>query len=177
MKFFSDIRLLTLGLWLGAACFFVAVAQAAFAALPTRELAGSVVGNSLRILNFSGIAIGTFLLLTSLVVPRSVSKFWLWTERFLILIVISACAIGQFVINLMISSVRAQIGRPIDEVAMDDPLRIKFNDLHEYSVWLLITAAAAGLIAFFIVANRRFGPAELKTTNDPFDFDREFQKK
>ena len=31
MKFVSDIKLLLLGVWLGAACFFIGVAQTAFA--------------------------------------------------------------------------------------------------------------------------------------------------
>ena len=42
MKFVSDVRLLLLGVWLGAAVFFIAVAQSAFAVLPQRELAGAV---------------------------------------------------------------------------------------------------------------------------------------
>ena len=42
MKFLSDVRLLLLGLWLGAAVYFIAVAQSAFAVLPSRELAGAL---------------------------------------------------------------------------------------------------------------------------------------
>ena len=49
MKFFSDIRLLFLAIWLGAAVFFIGVAQSSFAVLPTRELAGSVVNRTLAI--------------------------------------------------------------------------------------------------------------------------------
>src|SRR5690606_19124043 len=52
MKFLNDIRLLLLGLWLGASVFFIAVAQVAFMVLPQRESAGAVVGGSLSILNF-----------------------------------------------------------------------------------------------------------------------------
>jgi glycerol-3-phosphate cytidylyltransferase-like family protein len=48
----------------------------------------------------------------------------------------------------MVSYVKAQMGRPIDEVPLEDPLRIQFNNLHEYSVWILVTGMIAALTAF-----------------------------
>ena len=65
------------------------------------------------------------------------------------------------------------MGRPIDEVALDDPLRIQFNTLHEYSVWVMFAGMAAALIAFFIISNRRFGPKQEKA--DVYDFSKEFK--
>ncbi len=181
MKFLSDIRLLLLAIWLGAACFFIAVAQSSFAVLPTRELAGAVVNRTLSVLNYSGMAIAVILLLTSLLVSKNANKFLIWGERFLLLLIAAACAVGQFVIGLMLLSVRAQMGKPVDEIAADDPLRIHFNNLHEWSVWVLMTGMAAALIAFFIIANRRFGTtaaaSSSTTTSDPFDFTKEFKKK
>lgn len=174
MKFFSDIRLLLLAIWLGAAVFFIGVAQTAFAVLPQRELAGAVVGRNLAILNFGGIGIAVILLLTSLVAATKISKFWLWIERFLLLFLAAACAVGQFVIGFWIASVRAQIGRPIDEVAVDDPLRVQFNMLHEYSVWVLFAGMIAALIAFFIISNRKFGAAP-DAKPDVYDFSKEFK--
>ena len=148
MKFISDIRLLLLGLWLGAAVFFIAVAQSAFAVLPQRELAGAVVNRTLSVLNYSGLAIGVVLLLTSWIVRSEVSRFWIWVERFLLLVLVAACAVGQFVIGLWLAMVKAQIGKPIDEVAADDPLRMQFDNLHEWSVWVLFAAMVAALLAF-----------------------------
>ena len=63
MKFLSDIRLLLLSVWLGAACFFIAVVQSAFAVLPAREMAGAVVNRTLSVLNYSGLAIAVVLIL------------------------------------------------------------------------------------------------------------------
>src|SRR5438552_14120628 len=124
MKFFSDIRLLLLGIWLGAACFFIGVAQAAFAVLQQHEMAGAVVGRTLAILNYSGIGIAALLIVSSLVAVKNVSRFWLWAERFLLLLVGASCAASEFMIGLWLSMLRSQMGRPIDEVAADDPLRI-----------------------------------------------------
>jgi hypothetical protein len=181
MKFLSDIRLLILGIWLGAACFFIAVAQSAFAVLPSPEMAGAVVNRTLSVLNYSGLAIALLLLLTSLIVRRDVSKFWIWIERFLLLIVAAACAVGQFVIGLMMLSLRAQMGKPLEEIAADDPLRMQFDVLHLNSQWVLMAAMIASLIAFFIISNRKFNPtvvasASGETTSNPFDFDKPFKK-
>ena len=162
MRFLSNVRLLLLGLWLGAACFFIGVAQSAFDVLPSRELAGSVVSRTLLILNLSGLIIGAILLLISFVKQPDMNRFRIWTERFLLLILTAACAVGQFVIGLWLSFIRTQIGRPIDEVAADDPLKIQFNNLHQYSVWLLLAGMIAALLAFFLIAQR----SEKKLTTD-----------
>ena len=61
----------------------------------------------------------------------------------------AACAIGQFVIGARLHDLRVKLGRPIDQVAPDNPLRIAFNDLHGYSVIILMTAMIAAIIAFF----------------------------
>ena len=174
MKFFSDIRLLLLAVWLGAAVFFIGVAQSAFAVLPERELAGLVVNRTLSILNYGGIVIAALLIVTSLISSKKVNQLWLWIERFLLLAVAAACAVEQFVIGFWLSSVRSQMGKPIDEVALDDPLRIQFNSLHQWSEWLLMAAMIAALIAFFIIANRKFNTAKADST-DVYDFQKEFK--
>jgi hypothetical protein len=155
MKFLSDFRALLIGLWLGAACFFsFAVAPSAFAVLPSREIAGSIVSRTLMIVNLSGLVIGLILLASSFIKRLDIKPFWLWTERFLLLILTLACAVGQFVIALWLSFIRAQIGKPIDEVAIDDPLRIQFNNLHQYSVCALAAGMIAALIFFFLIARK-----------------------
>lgn len=186
MKFLSDIRLLLLGLWLGAAVFFIGVAQTAFAVLPQRELAGAVVNRTLTILNFSGLGVAVLLLLLSAIAARNSNTLLLWLDRSLVIIVAIACAVGQFVIGFWLATVRAQMGgRPIDELAADDPLRVQFNQLHEYSVWVLFAGMVAALIAFFVIANRvrpavgkASGPivSSGRTTSDPFDFSKPFKK-
>ncbi|HTK37110.1 MAG TPA: DUF4149 domain-containing protein [Pyrinomonadaceae bacterium] len=175
MKFVSDIRLLLIGIWLGAAVFFIAVAQSAFAVLPQHELAGAVVNRTLAVLNYSGMAIGVLLILTSWIVRKEVSRFWIWVERFLLLVLVAACAVGQFVIGLWLAMVKAQIGKPIDEVAADDPLRMQFDNLHEWSVWVLFVGMVAALLAFFIVTNRKFDKAKPASPLGDFDFQKEFK--
>ena len=175
MKILSDFRLLLVGLWLGSACFFsFAVAPGAFAVLESRESAGLVVNRTLAIVNYSGLLIGIILLASSFISRETTNRFLLWTERFLLLILTAACAVGQFVIALWLSMIRGQIGRPVEEIALDDPLRVSFNTWHQYSVWVLVGAMIAALLAFFIISRKSFIKPTEKVSKD-FDFQNEFK--
>ena len=170
MRFLTDFRLLLIALWLGAACFFsFAVAPSAFGVLPSRELAGSMVSRTLLIVNISGIVIGAISILLSFVGTKGGNKIKIWSERFLLLILTAACAVGQFVIGIWLSYTKSQMGKPIDEVAADDPLRIQFNQLHEYSVWILVTAMIAALISFFLIGWKTTAKV-VEKKKDPYDF-------
>lgn len=175
MKFLSDIRLLLIGIWIGAACFFsFAVAPSAFGVIESRELAGLVVSRTLMIVNISGLIIGVILILTSFFKQNGIKPFALWTERILLIIMTAACVVGQFVIALWLSYIKAQIGKPIEEVPLEDPLRIQFNNLHQYSVWVLVTAVIAAIIIFFIVSRKTFSVAKTDKISKDFDFSSEF---
>lgn len=155
MRLLWDFRVLLLGLWLGAACFFsFAVAPSAFSVLPSREFAGLVVNRTLAIVNYSGFFVGLILLASSYAARQNVNRIKLWIEQGTLLLLTAACAFGQFVIAAKLNALRASIGRPIDEVAADDALRGAFNDLHGYSVMILMTAMIAALVAFFLIARR-----------------------
>ncbi len=170
MNFFTDIRRLLLILWLGAACFFsFAVAPSAFAVLPSREIAGAIVSRTLVIVNYSGLIVGLILLASSLVRQTNVNRFQLLAERLMLLILTLACAAGQFVIALWLSLLKGQIGRPIDEVAVDDPLRVQFNNFHQYSVWVLATAMIAALVAYFLMSRKSQNILTPEKTNVQFN--------
>lgn len=174
MRFIANLRALLIAIWLGAACFFsFAVAPSAFGILPSRELAGNLVSRTLTIIFLSGMAIGSILLVSTLLRRLDLKPFWIWTERFLLLIVVAACGVGQFVISAWLAVLRAQAGKPIEEVALDDPLRIQFDNLHQYSVWVLMTAMIAALIFYFIVTGKSAGNSAKGASKD-FDFQNEF---
>src|SRR3954465_14578947 len=100
MKFLSDIRVLLLGIWLGAACFFIAVAQSAFAVLPAREMAGLIVNRTLAILNYAGVTIAVILIVMSLIGSARINRVLLWLERILLFVMAGACLVAQVVIGL-----------------------------------------------------------------------------
>lgn len=155
MAWLADLRTFLVALWLGAAVFFTAaVAQSAFAVLPSRELAGAIVNRTLAVLNYAGIITGLILLASSVLNKEKVNRLKLWIEQGLLLFLTAACAFGQFVIGARLHNIREQTGRPIDELAADDPLRIAFGALHGYSVLVLAFAMLAALVVYFLIARR-----------------------
>ncbi|HRH44534.1 MAG TPA: DUF4149 domain-containing protein [Pyrinomonadaceae bacterium] len=168
LKFVGDLRSLLLALWLGAACFFsFAVAPSAFSVLPARDLAGSVVSRTLLIINLSGIVVGAILLLTSFLPSRNAKPFAVWIERLLLAILTIACVIGQFVIALWMSQIRTTVGKGIEELAEDDALRIQFNQLHQYSIYVLGAAMIAAALTYFLLGyrSRNTENKEIKTVS------------
>ena len=155
MALMAKFRSFLVAFWLGAAVFFsMAVAQSAFAVLPSRELAGAGVNRTLMILNYGGIAVGLILLASSIVNKAKVNRLKLWIEQGLLLFLTAACAFAQFVVGARLHALREQIGRPIDEIPADDPLRVAFGALHGYSVLILGLAMLAALIVYFLLASR-----------------------
>lgn len=158
MRFLTIFRLLLTALWLGCAVFFIGVAQSAFSVLDVpeiangRELAGAVVNRNLTIVNLSGLIIGAILIFTSFWGTKNLSRIGAWTERVLLILMTAACAVGQFVIITWMSFIRSQLGKPLVEIAADDPLLIRFNQLHQYSQWVLLTAMITALLAFFVIS-------------------------
>jgi hypothetical protein len=152
----GDVRLLLIAVWLGAAVFFFAVAQSAFAVLPTRELAGAMVGRTLAILNVGGFVI-SLVLLASVWVARNRSvrgALLLRAETASLLAMALATGVGHWFITARLAALRAAAGRPLDELARNDPLRVAFGSLHFYSVIVLCVAVTAAAVCLFSIARR-----------------------
>ena len=65
-----------------------------------------------------------------------------------------ATGTGHWLISARMQALRLSMGRPIDELAQSDPLRLAFNDLHGYSVAAMTTAMLAAIVAFVLIARR-----------------------
>jgi hypothetical protein len=144
-----EAQLALVGLWLGASGFFsLAVAPAAFAALPSRELAGALVGRLLPILFWSGAVVGVVLIALELLggeqryrVGRVVSAA----------VVVSACMVAQLAIAPRIAALRAAMSVSLADLAADDSQRIAFGRLHLWSVAWLGAAMLAAMVAAALV--------------------------
>lgn len=164
-----DVRLLLVALWLGGAVFFSAtVAPAAFSVLRSRnviyanEAAGSIVTRTLSILNMSGFMVALLLLASAFLFRRSVKRRTFIAEIVSLMVVAIATGVGQWVIAARMLGLRAAMGRPIDDVAIDDPLRASFNSLHGYSVGALGVAIIAAAVALLLIARRASKAEKLK---------------
>lgn len=140
--------------WLGAAMLFVAVvAPAAFAVLPTRTLAGALVGAVLPALFYTGIVLGSGLVLASLVTRRGriVTSGTVGG-----LIVALSCTAAQFVVAPRIERARGAIGAPIESLAPSDVRRVTFGRLHAASVlWLGVAIVGAAVVTTGAIASLR----------------------
>lgn len=132
--------------WLGAALLFAAVvAPAAFAALPSRTLAGALVGAVLPAVFYSGIVVGLGLSLAALVVGRGRIVTLGTVAGFLMAV---SCAAAELVVAPRIERARVAIGGPVESVPPSDPRRIAFGRLHAVSVlWLGVAVVGAATVA------------------------------
>jgi ABC-type transport system involved in cytochrome bd biosynthesis fused ATPase/permease subunit len=154
-----QLRLLLLGLWLGAAVFFgAAVAPALFNVLRgaglgnANELAGSMVTRLLGIINQGGLEIALFLFVTSFFVNRNQSRLARWAEVISLAIMAIMTGVSHWVISARMLELRRAMGAPIDQVSPIDPRRMSFDSLHRYSVMVMSIAMIAGLVAFVLAS-------------------------
>lgn len=137
----TEVLLLTL--WMGAALLFVAVvAPAAFLVLPSRTLAGALVGRVLPVIFYAGVVIGAMI-----VVLDIAGRTGAWTRTAAGAVSALACAVAQLVVGARIDRLRTAIGAPLDALSPDDPRRIAFGRLHAFSVGWLGIAMIAAIVA------------------------------
>jgi len=149
--------MLALAVWLGAAAFFsIAVAPALFAVLPSRSLAGEVVGRLLPAIFYSGMIVGGLVLVTQFRARGG----WNWRGRETAAgVMIVACAVAQLIVAPRIARLRVQIGGPLEILPADDARRVAFGRLHGASVaWLGLAMLAAAVI--LVIAARALNPSD-----------------
>jgi Domain of unknown function (DUF4149) len=145
-------RLTILGLWLGAMAFFsFVVAPSAFAVLQQRQLAGAMVSRTLNALEIIGIIAGA-LLIALLFFSRERDRAFLYELIALALMTVSML-VSHFVVSRRMHDLRMSLGE-IAQLAANDPARVEFDRLHQYSVWLM-GFDILGAIALIVYLARR----------------------
>ena len=154
------VRLTLLAFWLGAATVFSAVvAPALFDVLPTRTLAGLVVGRVLPVIFYAGIAISAIDLAVDLRGARHPGR--IATDAVMLL----ACGAAQLLVSPRIERVRAAIAGPIEQLDSADPRRVEFGRLHGVSVGLLGVAMIAALVAIIGLARTMIAAREARPSS------------
>lgn len=160
-------QLLALAAWLGAALFFaLVVAPAAFSALPSRDLAGALVGRTLPLLFLAGIAIGLIALGIELLGPRRRLRIGRAAASAIVAI---ACAVAQLGVAPRIAALRAGMTEPLASLAADHPQRVAFGRLHLISVaWLGVAVlACVAAMAMAVLALRAADADRLRGDRSP----------
>lgn len=148
--------LLSLVVWLGGLIFLAfVVAPTVFAPglLPSRHLAGTIVGSSLGALHWMGIIAGVIFLITSMVHSRLTagSAHVVAGRHLLVALMLLLTLISQFAISPKMHALRAQVG-VIDSQPLDSPLRVEFNRLHVWSEKFEQAVLLLGLAALYFTA-------------------------
>lgn len=149
--------LLSLSVWLGGILFFGAVlAPTVFSVLPTRALAGSVVNRSLYLLHMIGIVSGVIFLASSMLYSKlggaGVQPFA--TRHLLVVVMLALTIYAQFGIGAQMNAMRVQMGTQLDQLPHDDPTRVRFNRMHQWSTRLEGTTLILGLAVLYLTARR-----------------------
>jgi hypothetical protein len=135
-----------LAAWLGAAVLVAAVvAPAAFAVLPSRTLAGALVGRVLPVIFWSGLGVG---LAVAALGWSSPGAGW---RTAMALVLAGACAIAQLVVAPRIAALRDASGVPMAALDPSDPRRQAFGRLHGMSVAWMGLGALAALVALVLL--------------------------
>lgn len=155
MAFLRYLMLLALIVWIGGIFFFAFVlAPTAFSILPSKHLAGSVVGSSLKSLHWIGIVSGAVFLIASSLYARShggtLQPFA--PRNLLILLMILLTLVSQFGIIPRMDALRASMPDDIDSVPNDDSARMRFDSLHRTSTRVEGTVLLLGLGLVYIVS-------------------------
>jgi uncharacterized membrane protein len=154
MSFLRYLMLLSLIVWLGGLIFFAFVlAPTAFSVLPTRHLAGTLVGRSLGTLHWMGIIAGIIFLASSILYSRlSKGGPHLFAARHvLICLMLALTLISQFAIIPRMDTLRASLGE-IDSVPPDNPARLQFDALHVWSTRVESGVFLLGLVVVYLTA-------------------------
>ena len=152
------LQLLSLVVWIGGIAFFAFVlAPTVFhpGILPSRQLAGQVVSRSLGILHWMGLTCGVVFLVTSMLDSQITTGFTSVFEarNLLVFVMIVLTLISMFVISTRMLQLRNDMVF-IDNISHDDPRRVEFNRLHEWSTRLEGAVLLLGLGVIFLTARR-----------------------
>ena len=154
MSFLRYLMLLALIVWLGGLIFFAFVlAPAAFSILPSRHLAGALVGRSLGTLHWMGIVSGLVFLASSMLYSRLTqgTPHVLNARHVLICLMLALTLISQFGIIPRMDALRASIGE-IDSVPPNNPARMQFDALHVWSTRVESGVFLLGLVVVYLTA-------------------------
>jgi Domain of unknown function (DUF4149) len=147
----APVAAILLAAWLGASLYFsVIVTRAAFAVLPSRTLAGALVGRTLPVLFDTGMLVGAILVISAAMSPAGAART---ASRMGGIAIVVLTAIARFVILVRITRLRLSLPPEIDSLPVDDPARRAFGQLHAMSVGALGLAMLAGLVVVIVLAH------------------------
>lgn len=148
-NFLRFLQVAALGTWIGSIFYFSAVvAPSAFAVLPTKDLAGTIVGQSLSRLHALGLIGAVVFLIAGGAIAGSIRVFSKPAMIGVVLMVVLT-AISQNNVTHRMNELRTAMGS-VEKTAADDPWRAEFDKLHSVSVGLEGAVFLIGLASLYM---------------------------
>lgn len=143
-------EVLLLGVWLGAMSFFsFAVPQSGFAVLPSRQLVGLLVTSTITKVEVLGLIIGGLLILIQLATWKTRGSARS-ARLILVGLMVLAAAASRFWITPEMVELRNAMGPVLENVPATDPAKMRFDQMHGYSVGSILIAMLSGSVALFL---------------------------
>ena len=145
---------LSLVVWIGGIIFFAIMAPTAFHLLPTRLMAGTLVGSLLSKLHWIAIGSGVLFLICSLAynsITQGSAHLFAF-RHVLICFMLALTLVSQFGITPRMITLRAQVGN-FDNTTLDNPARVQFDALHVWSTRVEIAVLFLGLFVIWLTAS------------------------
>jgi hypothetical protein len=153
---------LALIIWLGAEIFFPVVAAISFRTQPDTHLAGSIVGQLLRILHSMGLVSGIVALALLALAPtwNIYKPRTVLAPMVLLVLMLGLTAYSQFAIIPAMERDRIAAGGAIDTADTSSPYTQDFNKLHGRSTLVEEAVILLGLVTVILVARAETVSAE-----------------
>jgi len=140
--------------------FSFVVAPAAFAVLPEARLAGNLVSRVLMIVEIFGLILGLTTLFILILCRERRSKALLFEsksyliELSVLILMTAATVASRFLVSNRLGNLRERYGEQISTLARSDPIRLTFDQYHQFSVWLMSFNIIAALVLIVMIILR-----------------------
>ena len=153
MAFLRFLMLMSLVVWIGGIVLFAILAPTAFHVLPSRHLAGNIVGPMLDKLHWIGIVSAVVFLISSVVHDRRLNGTpqVLAMRNVLVLAMLLITLVSQFAIIPRMDTIRASVS-DISSLPAENAVRIQFDALHAWSTRMEIAVLLLGIAVVWMVA-------------------------
>ncbi len=130
--------MLLLGLWSGAGlAFMVIIAPGVFSALDSRQAAGDVIALIMDNFDLYGLFLGPLILISLFVGYAPLAVPLRLRALATVVMTVNVGISGRWLSPKMVD-LRAAMGRPIDQIAAADPLKVQFMNLHTASEAIML---------------------------------------
>ena len=150
---FRFLQIFSLGTWVGSIVFFIVFTQGIFPVVNNNDLTGVLVGYALGRLHIMGIVCGVVFLLATVAAERSLGAL-VHPAALLVFAMIVCTMLSQYGVIARMDALKLQMGS-VSATPLDNPLRVAFDRLHQFSVRIESVVLLSGLAALVLTARRK----------------------